>query len=274
MQEVFLCEDEQQSAPVQCEKSPQDHFNYSLKIINRQQPGVGFVIESFKTGIFQTKEEIRDKIMQTLKSKKHIQDDGIQFGYIFPGHGFKGKQRPLEDESDISRMYDAYNGKNSPIILWVKIVAVSRARKRLTELSDNADTSTKKRKPDDSDKAPRRSSYQNHLNKMDEVSCIASDLEEKHSDGKFSPEQIRAWAHMLHLKKHTSYENPPNKPFFNHSKSMKANSQGISPAKRITLRSECIDQLDKWHKLMERGAITPDQYKDLQDTIMSDIKQF
>ena len=167
--------------------------------------------------------------------------------------------------------------KKTPIILWAKIThALSRARKRLTELSDNADTCKKKKPDDDSDKAPPRSNYKNHLNKMAEVDCIVSDLEKKHNDGKFSPEQIRAWAHMLQLKKHTSYDDPPNKPFFRHSKlkGSTAESQGISPAKRITLRSECIDQLDKWHKLMERGAITPDQYKDLQDTIMNDIKKF
>ena len=77
---------------------------------------------------------------------------------------------------------------------------------------------------------------------------------------------------MVHLKKHASYDEPPDKPFFRVKGSAKA--QGISPAKRITLRSECIDQLDKWHKLMEKGAISTDQYNDLQDTIMNDIKKF
>jgi hypothetical protein len=277
--EVYVTGDEQQSEPTQeGEIPPQDH-SYSLKIINRQQRGAGFVTESFKTGIFSTNKEIRDKIMQTLNAGKHIKDsDEIQFGYIIPGHGFKGKQHPLEESDDISGMYEAYNGKKHPIILWVKIThALSRARKRLTELSDNADTCTKKQKPnDDGDKTPRRTSYQNHLSKMAEVDCIVGDLEKKHSDGKFTPEQIRAWAHMLHLKKHTSYNDPPDKPFFRRSKSKGSSvePQGISPAKRITLRSECIDQLDKWHKLMERGAITLDQYKDLQDTIMTDIKKY
>lgn len=78
---------------------------------------------------------------------------------------------------------------------------------------------------------------------------------------------------MLHLKKHTSYDEPPDKPFFK-LKGSAAKAQGISPAKRITLRSECIDQLDKWHKLMEKGAISTEQYKDLQDTIMNDINKF
>ncbi len=69
-------------------------------------------------------------------------------------------------------------------------------------------------------------------------------------------------------------DEPPDKPFFRQAKLKKAEPQGISPSKRITLRSECIDQLEKWHKLMELGAITQDQYVEYKDTIMSDIKKF
>ena len=60
--------------------------------------------------------------MQILKSKKHIKDsDAIQFGYIMPGHGFKGKQRALQDDEDIGGMYDAYSDKKP---LWAKITRV------------------------------------------------------------------------------------------------------------------------------------------------------
>ena len=37
----------------------------------------------------------------------------------------------------------------------------------------------------------------------------------------------------------------------------------------------CVQsELEKWHSLMERGAITTEQYKELQDKIMSNIKDF
>lgn len=37
------------------------------------------------------------------------------------------------------------------------------------------------------------------------------------------------------------------------------------------MRSECIDQLEKWHMLMECGVISSDQYKELKDTILKYI---
>ena len=83
---------------------------------------------------------------------------------------------------------------------------------------------------------------------------------------------------MIQMKQHTSYDDPPDKPFFRHSKRLKDKSSGsegtMSPAKWINLRTECINQLDKWHMLLEKGAITSEQYQQLQDTILGDIKMF
>jgi len=35
---------------------------------------------------------------------------------------------------------------------------------------------------------------------------------------------------------------------------------------------QCIDQLSKWHVLLELGAITEAQYNELKATILDDIK--
>ena len=40
-----------------------------------------------------------------------------------------------------------------------------------------------------------------------------NELSDQHGDV-YTTEQIRAWAHMLQMKKHDSYEEPPKKPFF------------------------------------------------------------
>ncbi len=79
---------------------------------------------------------------------------------------------------------------------------------------------------------------------------IVEELEKRHSSSKtFTPERLRVWAHMLHLKKHDSYDQPPNKPFFRQSKAsqrlagVKTTEGGMSPTKKIQLRTELIEQL-------------------------------
>ena len=67
------------------------------------------------------------------------------------------------------------------------------------------------------------------------------------------------------------------KPFFGkRKKPIKEPSSFVavpSPGKHIGLRSECIDQFKKWHKLLEIGAISQLEYNKLQQKILSDIKQ-
>ena len=92
-------------------------------------------------------------------------------------------------------------------------------------------------------------------------------------------EQFRVWAHMIHMKKHSSYVDPPDKHFFRKHIAMKNKTSTLaelSPVKRINLRTECINQLDKWHThmLLEKGAISSEQYTQLQETILGDIKKF
>ena len=45
---------------------------------------------------------------------------------------------------------------------------------------------------------------------MDEI----EDKVRSRDEGKYTEEQIRMWAHLIHMKKHTSYDEPPNKRFW------------------------------------------------------------
>ena len=123
-------------------------------------------------------------------------------------------------------------------------------------------------------KAPRKS-YDKHIDKMVQVEEIEDQLREKHHD-KYSPEQLRSWAHMYIMKKHDSLEDPPDKPFWKGTSSKNKSASGgmASPSKRIALRGQCVDQLLKWHELLKKGAITKDQYDEFQSTIMDDVKKF
>lgn len=106
---------------------------------------------------------------------------------------------------------------------------------------------------------------------MAELDEISDKLGKKH-DSQYTREQIRTWAIMIKMGKHVSYDIVPDKLFFKTGK-QKAAYVGVSPGKRLNMRSECIDQLDKWHQLVEKGAITSDQYKEIQGNIMTDIKK-
>ena len=209
-------------------------------------------------------DQIRSELTEQLKS--FVDGADCQFGYVFPGHGLKGKLRVIENDSDIVAMYADYKGKRI-ITLWMKCSwkrpSAQRKRPHSPSASDLPSTS-------------KRSNYGSHLSKMTEVEEIMDKLKEKHKET-YTPEQIRAWAHMIHMSKYESYETPPDKPFFGKSRKKAlstATEAVISPSKRLNMRSECTDQLDKWHKLMERGAISPEQYQELQATILTDIKKF
>ena len=55
---------------------------------------------------------------------------------------------------------------------------------------------------------------------MFELQEIVDELEKLHNN-KYTTEQLRAWGHMMMMKKHDWYEHPPDKPFSNNVKKSK-----------------------------------------------------
>ena len=110
--------------------------------------------------------------------------------------------------------------------------------------------------------APTPKAKSTCVRKVSEVEEIIKDLREKHGTN-FNIEQFSMWAHVIHIGKHFLREAPPDLPFFRQGikKTTVSSSAGIhtssssvavSPGKRVSLRSECINQLDKWHSLLEK----------------------
>ena len=120
---------------------------------------------------------------------------------------------------------------------------------------------------------------------MTKVEEVFEALQKKHGSS-YKPEQLRAWANMIQMQKHVSVEEPPSGRFFKKtttetessttsaSKLSSDKTAVMSPTKRLSLRSQCIEQLEKWHRLMESGAISKEQYDELQTKLFSDIKKY
>ena len=187
-------------------------------------------------------------------------------GYFEPGHSFKGKQLLLTNDDELKNMYLEHRRRKS-IYLWIKPSPQNKTNQG--------------KRPRDSTAAEevvppmKRSSsrYESQLQKMDEIEEILEKLRSKHEE-KYSPEQFHCWANLIRMRRHESFEAPPNKPFFGKHNSSQASGTVSSPGKRIQLRTQCIDQLTKWHRLMEDRVITKDEYEEMHKTIMSDIKKF
>ena len=92
------------------------------------------------------------------------------------------------------------------------------------------------------------------------------------------------WAQMIRLGKHESTDDPPDKPFWRGRKRQQDVSclspspkrasfrPDVSPSKKVSVRSELLDQLTKWHNLSECGVVSHEEYEELRKKILGDIK--
>ena len=140
----------------------------------------------------------------------------------------------------------------------------------------------------------REQSIKTNCEKTTEAKKMFQTLTEKY-ENRYTPEQLHAWAHLIQLKKHTSLDEPPDYPYFRGNKPRKKEEQPgsnernheeinktelthstaiISPEKKVHMRTECIDQLQKIGDLLEKRCISQRQYDKLQETITKDINQF
>ena len=247
-------------------EDPSTAMDYQVKVINPDNKS-GSEVKSMTAKKFNSPEEVEDALETTFPT--YTCAGNFQYGFIAPGHGFKGKQLPLSCDADLRAMYTHYSGKAAK--LWLKCVKASQKRSRL---SVDDDQPSPKRTAGNASATKRRAGpgFDSHLKKMEESEVIYDKLHKKHSKT-YSDDQIRAWAHLIRMKRHSSYEEAPGKKYFK-LKGDDLKKVGISPSKRVNLRSECITQLDKWHSLFERGVVTSEQYDDLQKSILSDITKF
>ena len=211
--------------------------------------------------------ELKEELVNAF-SDKIGENPPEQVGYIEPGHGAKGKQRWLNNGEDLNDMYDIHSSSQE-VMLWTYFQnhdSVSETSKRPRSAEDDNTSGAP------ATKVTRSEAISDKLKEVDE---IVQQLSSKHeATGNYTLEQLRTWAHLIQMKKHTSIDVPPDKPFFGQSfkrKSSHGNTTSTSPLKVISMRGDCIDQLKKAHDLFDIGAITKEQYDDLQKNIFDDL---
>ena len=163
----------------------------------------------------------------------------------------------------------AVHGDRKEILLWCYTADQGQKRSAQAVSSDEPN--------------PKRSRYDKQIDKMTEVEEIEEKLREKHSDGLYSEEQLRSWAHLIQMRKHSSLDVPPDKPFWKNRSKKSSDSTAtptggtsitVSPSKRVNLRGQCVQQLLQLHELLEKGGISKEQYDEMKGTIMEEVKQY
>ena len=230
---------------------------YTVKLINQAKKSEYSVEKLAATTCFSSLDGLKQQLHQL---NPHIRD---KFGYITPGHGLKGKLNSITAEQDLLEMYSVYKNKHN-ILLWCYVGAEDPKRKR------PATTTSSKHAP-----TAKRSSCESTINAVQQ---IVEELKEKHGC-KYTVERLNAWAHMINMGKHSSKDDPPDLPFFGKKKTKAVETSSPlatainadSPTKRVGVRTQCIDQLTKWHELLKSGAISQCQYEELKGTILKDL---
>ena len=264
---------------VNVEVEPRSDISYSVKLINPVRKS-DYRIEKWRTNIrFKSFEQMKSMLKDRFSELKKCQD--CRVGYIEPGHGWKGKQRWITGEEDLKDMYRTYSSRRE-VLIWCFI-------------QDEACTVASNKRKQQCASAPdsKRTKCSTAIEKkMTEAKDIVRLLREKHGE-QFSTEQFHAWSQLVQLGKHASHDKPPDYPFFRTSKKKSIHSAesspsatattptkstapavGMSPGRRVNLRTECLQQLKQLGELLENGSISPDQHLKLKEAIMSDIYKF
>ena len=233
-------------------------LEYSIKIIN---PDKLSDYKSVRVCKWKQCEDLKE-LRLFLSSKVPPIDnwpnfDDTDMGYIEPGHGLKGKKQWLSTDDDLTAMYEKHVGKRN-ILLWTYSNIPGR---------------------ENSKKATKGTNFEQHKKTLDEVDEKYDELRKKHGTN-YTLEQFRMWGQLIRLGKHDSMDDPPDKPFWRGRKRKNEFSQpsprkiaGISPSKKVSVRSELLDQLSKWHTLNQTGVVSDEDYEDLKKNILQDIKQ-
>ena len=180
-------------------------FNYQVKVVNPKRKG--------NNNITRLRDSKRFSTLDEMKAELHsiVEADISGIGFIMPGHGLKGKLTSLLTDGDLDEMYWQYSNKRD-ILIW----CYAETEQNKGDLIEN--TSRKRsRSPRPQQPHVKQARQDKCDEKIAAVEGIVSELQSINGH-KYSVEQFNAWAHMIHVGKHSSLEEPPDLPYFKGSR--------------------------------------------------------
>ena len=193
------------------ETVPELTKHFKLKVINhnRKSEYRVFSVRNNENVDLQTFEAMKAFILSKIPADLPKPDpDTLEFGFIHPRHGLDGRKEWLYSDEDVKDMIKAH--KEGSVTLWCynckKPVTNSRSSgasnskegNRSRSRSPHCTMCNKSKDESSSSKSTTSASggsqYESQMKKMETVDKIYKHLEEKYRD-KYSPEQLRAWAH-------------------------------------------------------------------------------
>ena len=177
-------------------------YKYKLKVTNRQKKSQFNIKSLGNKEQFFTIDDLKVYVNEAVENF-----DGA-IGYIEPGHGTKGKMVYLSDDEDLYEMYVVHKRKPD-VLLWCY-----GSVKESSALTDGEVVSRKRSANQTESECPTSKRTQSIFNALSTVESIIVKLREKHGKSRFSVEKLNCWAHMINSGKWSSYDDPPNLPFF------------------------------------------------------------
>ena len=247
------------------------------------------VNEKFKTPV-----ELKTKLISTLSEylPPNSEIDTFEVGYL---EGRRQTKKWIVSEKDISEMYENAPNYDGEIILWCDGKDVSRKRKVDDASSENP--------------ASKRSSLSTSSHHEDEIEDLTQELSTIHGD-KYNYAQYKLWARMIVNQQHRDKDNPPNIPMImgkpdkkskkdfsesladcavaivkalqapvaptTHTRPQSSSVQGfpdgISPSKKVNLRSQYLSQLKTLQNLCDDGVLTQDEFLEEKSIVLNNLK--
>ena len=174
--------------------------NLSLQILNPKMKKEYRIIK-----IKPPKEYTLESIQEVIESYT----SNTEFGYIEPGKGLKGKREWIFTEEDVASMKEKHK-KRKELRLWCYDDSVSDQSAQSKKVAKSSTCHSPEHGPES--KKPRTTKYDCFVKKLAKVDEVFKELDEKHH-GKFSTEQLNAWAHLVQSGKYASVDVPPDMPF-------------------------------------------------------------